>query len=114
MDLVTREAQRYEATLKTNWKPGAAATKKARELTSAAVKTMASDPRAAVRALSEAVVAEPSDGLAWINLAEANLAIILDPNAGSERYELPRLAAAAAYMGYSRATTPAQRGQALR
>jgi alpha-2-macroglobulin len=108
-----REAQRYEASLKTNWKPGATAAKKARELTNAAAKTMASDPRAAVRALSEAVAADPADGLAWINLAEANLAIVPDPNAGSERYELPRLAAAAAYMGYSRATTAAQRGQGL-
>jgi alpha-2-macroglobulin len=107
-----REGQRYEATLKTNWK-ATAAPKKARELTAAAVKVMASDPRAAVRALSEAVVAEPADALGWINLAEANLAIVPDPNAGSERYELPRLAAAAAYLGYDRAKTPAQRGQAL-
>jgi alpha-2-macroglobulin len=107
-----REGQRYEATLKTNWK-ATAAPKKARELTSAAVKVMASDPHAAVRALSEAVVADPADALGWINLAEANLAIIPDPNAGSERYELPRLAAAAAYLGYDRAKTPALRGQAL-
>jgi alpha-2-macroglobulin len=107
-----REGQRYETTLKTNWKPGAGQ-KKARELTNAAVKVMASDPRAAVRVLSEAVAAEPSDGLAWINLAEANLAIAPDPNTGSERYELPRLAAAAAYLGYVRAPTPALRGQAL-
>ena len=108
-----RESQRYEATLKTNWKPGTAATKKVRDVANAAVKVMASDPRAAVRALSEAVVADPADALAWINLAEANLAIVPDANAGSERYELPRLAAAAAYLGFSRATTSAQRGQAL-
>jgi alpha-2-macroglobulin len=112
-----REGQRYEATLKTNWKAiaagGATAAKKTREVTNAAAKVVVSDPRGAVRALSEAVVSDPADALAWIALAEANLAIVPDPNTGSERYELPRLAAAAAYLGYDRAKTLSLRAQAL-
>jgi alpha-2-macroglobulin len=110
---VARDAVRYEAAIKAALK--AAPNRKSRDVRIAAEKVMASgaDPRAAARGFSEAVVLDANDTEAWLGLARALLAIPADPNNGSERYELPVNGAAAAYIAYERARTPAAKAQAL-
>ena len=107
---VQREAQRYEAWLKTNSKPGAL---KARELRLAAEKAMPADPRAAIRSYSMAVVAEPTDAEAWLGLSRTLLAIPANALTGGERYEVPANASAAALIAYERATSARAKGAAL-
>ena len=99
------EAVRYEALLKTTIKP---AKKSAREWTAEATKAMAGaapDPRVATQNYSQAVVADPTDAGAWTGLSRALLAIKVEANSGSERYELPLHASAAAWIAYDRAKT---------
>jgi len=107
---VSREAQRYETWLKVNARPGAL---KARELRLAAEKALPSDPRAAVKSYSMAVVAEPADAEAWLGLARAMLAIPANALASNERYEMPANASAAALLAFERASTPKAKAAAL-
>ena len=71
----------------------------------------AKDPRAATLSYGQAVLADPNDAAAWLGLARA----LLQTNAerGSERYELPVNASAAAFNAYVRATLPAAKATAL-
>jgi uncharacterized protein YfaS (alpha-2-macroglobulin family) len=107
---VFKEAQRYEALLKTSLKP---AGRSARELRADAERIANADPRTAVKTFAQVVVTESKDIEAWIGLARALLAIKSDPDNGSERYELPVNASAAAWTAYERAQTNAQKAEAL-
>ncbi|MET0640839.1 MAG: alpha-2-macroglobulin, partial [Hyphomicrobium sp.] len=107
---VAADAKRYEAYLKANWKPSG---KPPSALKAEAEKAFASDPRAASRALANAVSANDQDAAAWTRLAEALLAIPADPNNSSERYDLPIYASGAAYRGYQLANGNADKGHAL-
>ena len=111
---VARDAQRYETQVKTAI--GAQAQgKKGRETRLAADKALASgtDPRSAMRQYMTAVTVDPSDVEAWTGLARSLLAIKPDANTGSERYELPMNASAAAFIAYERARTPDAKARAL-
>jgi len=107
---LAKDAERYEAFLKANWKPGNA---KPTELISAGVKALDSDARLAARSFAMAVVGEASNARAWIGLARSLLAIQPDPGKGSERYDLPVNASGAAYIAYSRAKDAATKAEAL-
>ncbi|WP_045837423.1 alpha-2-macroglobulin [Hyphomicrobium sp. 99] len=107
---IAADAKRYETYLKTNWKPDG---KTPAALKSEAEKVFATDPRAASRALANAVAVDEKDSNAWTRLAEALLAIKPDPDKGGERYDLPIYASGAAYRGYQRATDDAQKAHAL-
>jgi uncharacterized protein YfaS (alpha-2-macroglobulin family) len=107
---VIKDAQRYETLLKTSFKPTG---RGARDLRADAEKIASTDPRAAAKIFGQVVVAENKDIDAWIGLARALLAIKPDPDNGSERYELPINASAAAWTAYERAQTNAQKAAAL-
>ncbi|HET6388324.1 alpha-2-macroglobulin [Hyphomicrobium sp.] len=107
---IAADAKRYETYLKANWKPDG---KPPAALKSEAEKVFATDPRAASRALANAVAADDKDSAAWTRLAEALLAIKADPNSNGERYDLPIYASGAAYRGYERANDVAQKAHAL-
>ena len=107
---IAKDAERYEAYVKSNWK---AATKKPAELRLAAEKQMAADPRAASRDFATAVATDPKNAESWLGLARALLAIKADPNAGSERYDLPVNASGAAYRAYERAFDKTVKARAL-
>lgn len=108
--VVARDAERYEAYLKSSWKPGK---QTAAQLRQAGLKALGdgNDARAASRNFATAVVTDPKDSEAWTGLARALLAIT--PDTGSERYELPVNAAGAAFIAYQRAATAAQKAAAL-
>ncbi len=107
---VARDAARYEAFLKANWKPGKV---KAAELRVAAEKQLASDPRAASRTYADAVVADDKNAQSWLGLARSLLAVTPDPNRSAERYDLPLNASGAAYRAVERATDTATKARAL-
>jgi hypothetical protein len=110
---LSKDALRYEGHLKAMPKT---AKKAPRESIAEAQKAMvgvSADPRAAVQAYIQAVVAAPADAEAWTGLATALLAIKIDQGSGSERYELPVQASSAAWLGYERAKGPEQKAQAL-
>jgi len=101
---VQADAKRYETYLKANWQPG---TRPVRELRSEGVRLLnaGKDFRAASRAFAQAVVADSNDWESWVGLARALLAI--NPDQGSERYDLPVYASGAAWNAYQRAGTTA-------
>ncbi|MEE9546388.1 MAG: alpha-2-macroglobulin family protein, partial [Hyphomicrobium sp.] len=107
---VERDAKRYEKYLRENWK---AAGQNPAELRAAGESALAYDPRAASRAYAAAAVAGVKDAEAWIGLARALLAIKVDPNKGSERYDLPVNASGAAYLAYQQARNAQQKARAL-
>ena len=107
---VAADAKRYEAFLKANWKSDG---KKPAELKVEADKILATDARAASRLLANAIAADDKDAVAWTRLAEVLLAIKVDPDKGSEKYDLPVHASGAAYRGYELAKDTAQRARAL-
>ncbi len=108
---IARDAQRFETWIKTNAKPGA---HRAAELQSVARQaTAASDQRGAARALAMALVLEPDNAEAWLQLATALLATTPDPKKSSERYDLPVNASGAAYRAYERASDPNMKSRAL-
>lgn len=107
---IAKDAERYEAYLKTNWKPGKA---KPAELRLAAEKLVAADPRAATRAFAEAVVSDDRNAQGWLGLARALLAVTPDPAKTQERYDLPLNASGAAFRAYERATDQQTRARAL-
>ncbi|MGI9404468.1 MAG: MG2 domain-containing protein [Hyphomicrobium sp.] len=107
---VEKDAKRYEKYLRENWKP---AGQTPAELKAAGESALANDPRAASRAFAGAVVTDDKDVEAWIGLARALLAIKVDPNKGSERYDLPVNASGAAYLAYQRAQNAEQKARAL-
>ena len=106
--VLAKDAERYEAYLKLNWKPGRQTAVQLREV---GLKALGSDARGASRSMAAAVAADPKDSESWTGLARALLAIT--PDAGSERYELPVNASGAAYTAYLRAAAPAQKAAAL-
>ena len=108
---IAKDGERYEAYLKSHWKPG---NQRADQLIATAVKaSTAKDARLAARNYAMAVVGEPGNVTAWVGLAEALLAIQPDPTKGSERFDLPVNASGAAYLGYERATTAKSKAMAL-
>jgi len=107
---LAKEAERYEGTLKSNWKPG---NKRAAEYRTAADRLLVADPRGAAASYGLAVASDPADADSWIGLARALLAITPSPERSSERYELPNNASAAAWLGYERGKTPALKARAL-
>ena len=108
---VAKDGERYEAYLKTHWKPG---TQRTDQLIAAAAKAAgAKDARLAARNFAMAVVGEPKNAVAWIGLAEALLAITPDPNKGSEKFDLPVNASGAAYLAYERAGDTKTKAMAL-
>lgn len=108
---VTREATRYEAQLKAAL-PAQMQGRRARDVRAAGEKSLASDPRAAVRQLTQAAALDPADGETWLALARAQLAVKPEEN-NSERYELLVQASASAFIAYQRATTDPARARAL-
>lgn len=108
---VSKDAERYETYLGTAWKPG---NRRSGELKASADKAIGADPRAASRAYAAAVVADGRNVEAWMGLARALLAIKPDPNQGSERFDLPVNASAAAYLAYQRADSDPVKAAALR
>ena len=107
---VAADAKRYEAFLKTNWKPDG---KRPADLKAAAEKIFASDPRGASRKLASAVAADDKDWSTWTRLAEVLLAIKPEDGKDSEKYDLPIYASGAAYRGYHTALQPADKARAL-
>lgn len=107
---VSADADRYEAYLKTQIKPSG---RTAAELKAQGDRLLVREARGASRAFAAAVAAEPHDAEAWLGLAKALLAVTPDPNRGSERYELPLNASAAALRAYENGTTNEFRAQAL-
>jgi uncharacterized protein YfaS (alpha-2-macroglobulin family) len=107
---VQADAKRYETYLKANWQPGA---RQARDLRNEGVRLLAAgkDFRAASRSFAQAVVADANDWEGWLGLARSLLAI--NPDQGSERYDLPVNASGAAWNAYQRAHTPAAKAIAL-
>src|SRR5262245_613595 len=107
---VQADAKRYETYLKANWPPG---TKQGRELRAegSRLMTLGKDFRAASRAFAQAAAFDANDGEAWLGLARALLAI--NPDQGSERYDLPVNASGAAWYAYQRARTPVAKATAL-
>jgi uncharacterized protein YfaS (alpha-2-macroglobulin family) len=106
--VLAKDAERYEAYLKLNWKAGR---QTAAQLREAGLKTLGTDARSASRSMAAAVATDPKDTESWIGLARALLAI--SPDAGPERYELPVNASGAAYTAYLGATQPKQKAAAL-
>src|SRR5262245_43424066 len=108
---VEGDARRYEATLRATWQPRG---KQARELRSEGAKQLAlgRDVRAAAIAFEQAVVLDSTDADTWLGLARALLALTPSPS-GSERYDLPVHASAAAWSAYQRAQTPTAKAAAL-
>lgn len=108
---LAKDAERYESYLATAWKTG---NRRPAELRAAAERALTADPRAASRNYATAVVTDRRDAEAWMGLARALLAIKPDPNQGSERFDLPVNASAAAYIAYQRASSPQIQAVALR
>jgi uncharacterized protein YfaS (alpha-2-macroglobulin family) len=106
---VEADAKRYEASLKTSLPAGARLAPEARADGDRLLS--AKDPRAASLSYGQAVLADPNDAVAWLGLARALLAI--NAERGSERYDLPVNASAAAFNAYVRATLPAAKATAL-
>jgi uncharacterized protein YfaS (alpha-2-macroglobulin family) len=108
---VQADAKRYEASLKAAWQPRG---KQAGELRREGARQLAlgRDYRAAAIALEQSVVLDGGNADAWLGLAHALLAIAPSPS-GSERYDLPVNASAAAWIAYQRAQAPAAKGSAL-
>ena len=107
---LAKDADRYEAYIKENWKPG---TRKPAELRIAAERLLGTDPRAASRNAAAAAAADDKSAESWLGLARALLLIQADPEKGSERYDLPVNASGAAYRAYQRAADPAMKARAL-
>jgi alpha-2-macroglobulin len=106
---VEADAKRYEASLKTSLATG---TRLAPEPRADGDRLLgAKEPRAASLSYVQAVVADANDAAAWLGLARALLAI--NAERGSERYDLPVNASAAAFNAYVRATSPASKATAL-
>ncbi len=113
------EGKRLDLVIKT----AAAATKKtARELRLDAEKALAgpaADARAASALFMQATVVDPQDADLWLGLSGALLAIRSDAAAATsaatpaDRQIIPAHAASAAYRGYEKAKTTAQKGRAL-
>lgn len=107
---VAKDAERYEAYLKSSWKAGKA---KPAELRAAAEKILSADPRAASRLFAEAVGSDDKSSQNWLGLARALLAVAPDPNKSAERYDLPLNASAAAWRAYERASDIEAKARAL-
>ncbi len=116
--IVTRDAERLEATLKALRESEAgrvAAAEPAGTARAAGLKALAEgkDAREAMRLLSLAVAVAPNDQAAWAGLARATLAIAPDPHRGAERYDLPARASGAAWQAYRLGRTEAEKAAAL-
>ena len=108
---VARDADRYEAYLKSGWTP--VGSKKPSDLRASGNRGLGPDPRGASREFANAVVLEPSNAENWLGLARALLAITPDPTHGSERYDLPVNASAAAFRAYEKSASPAAKARSL-
>src|SRR5690606_18362895 len=93
---IAKDAQRYEADLKTRTATGSVETQ---QLIATGQKALLTDkdPRTAARAFGRAAAVASENPEPWLLLARALLATQPDPKRPSERYELPADASAAAY-----------------
>ena len=107
---VSADADRYETFLKNQWKAG---TRLSADLRAGGDRLLTKDPRAASRSYAGAVTADPTDASAWHGLAKSLLAITPDANKGSERYDLPVNASAAALRAYERGPNAAAKAASL-
>lgn len=108
---VARDAERYELTLKTQARAAKVDVKAAR---AAADKALAAkDQRTAAKLLAQIAGTEPANAAHWQALASTLLAIPADSLQGSERYEVPLNASAAAYLAAQRAAANDARASAL-
>jgi alpha-2-macroglobulin len=107
---VAKDAARYEAYIRENWRPGG---QSAADLRLSANQVLTTDARAASRGFAMAVAADDGNAENWIGLARSLLAIKADPNKGSERYDLPVNASGAAYRAYQLADTSDKKARAL-
>jgi uncharacterized protein YfaS (alpha-2-macroglobulin family) len=107
---IADDAARYEKYVRETWKAGA---KGSGELRLAGQKQMETDARAASRSYAAAVSADPKSSESWLGLARALLAVKVDDENSSERYDLPVNASGAAYRAYELATTSAAKAEAL-
>ena len=107
---VTADADRYEAFLARTWKTSL---RKPADLKAEGLKLLASDPRAASRVLATGVALSNRDPQMWLGLAQALLAIKPDTERGSERYDLPVNASAAAFRAYQLAEDKGLKANAL-
>ncbi len=110
---VVKDAERYEAQLKSVFKPGK---RTSVELLAAGLKSMTgphANPRAATELLREAVFVDAGNAAAWTALADALLATTPDPNRSSDKSELLVAASAAALRATERALSPTDRARSL-
>ncbi len=110
---VAREADRYEAALKSAFKPGK---QTARDLIAAGQKAASAsppNPRSAVGLYREAVFAESTNSQAWTLLADALLQVQPDPAKPAEKSELTNAASSAALRATEYAQTATEKSRAL-
>ena len=110
---VIREADKYEADLKTSVK----LTKRPlAQIVANGIRIIGgpgASPRGAALEFREALVLEPANSANWTHLADALLAITPDPAKPSEKNDLYVAASAAAWRATERAITPTERSRAL-
>ncbi|MDH3582305.1 MAG: alpha-2-macroglobulin family protein, partial [Hyphomicrobiales bacterium] len=111
-DGVARDAARYEAWLKGNWRKSSTPVRRHRA-TGFRLLGAANEPRAASRAFAQAIANDGRDAASWVGLARALLAIPTKELQGAERYNIPVNASGAAYFGYQRASDKRMQAQAL-
>ncbi len=109
--LVTKDAERLDAQIKAQPRP---ARQNAGDLRRTGMKQLAEgkDARAAAKLLVASLAQDAKDAATWAALARAYLAITPDPSS-AERYDLPALAAGAAWRAYGLANAAADKAAAL-
>lgn len=109
--LTAQEAKRLETEIAASIKP---VTRGAADLRAEASRQVqAGEAREAIKTLRLAIASHPKDWQAWLALTEAIAAVTPDKRKGSERYEFPVMASAAAYKAYETASQPADKARAL-
>ena len=109
---IARDAERYEAFLKANWKPGKA---KPAELRVAAEKLSRADPRAASRSFADAVVPNDKNAESWLGLARALLGDHSPtPTTAPSATICPSMLGARPIVAYERATDAGRQGASAR
>lgn len=106
---VIRDAERYEALLKSTTKAGGKSAAQWRKLADGVTKT--NDLRQARDYLAAAVIAEPGNAHSWLALADTLLRIA--PNDYDERFQLMESASGAAYTAYLRSKDDRLKARAL-
>lgn len=106
---VARDAQRFEANLKRTAEGDKSLPEDWRDVAELARKN--GIPRVASELLRRVALTNPDDAGVWLMLAESLLAT--KPKNSNERYNLPYDASSAAFIGYRRAKSKAEKAKAL-